>query len=136
MATHYNFKLLALQMTWLFLHETCSAAEPKVRCTIEQGGVSQSLEAGLTTDPYAARAINVNNRFRFKPVIVGKEGTIDYIKFYSYYTKGERIILLHLIKHFPPSIDAGSEISLGKHYVYAPVYEREMQYSCVLYRPN
>jgi len=129
-----NRKRLALTTAWLFVSGTCGAAEPKLRCIIEQGGARQSVETRLTTAPYAASAINLSNRFRFKVVMFGKDSAVDYIKLYSYYTTGKQVILLHEMKYFPPNLESGSEISLGTHYVYAPLYQREMQYSCALYR--
>jgi len=134
MRTACNRRELALAIAWLFVDETCGAAEPTLRCSIEHGGARQLVETRLTTDPYAARAINLDNRFRFKPVMVGKDGAVDYIKLYSYYIKGKQVMLLHEMKYFPPNLAAGSEIPLGTHYIYAPLYQREMQYSCVLYR--
>lgn len=85
-------------------------------------------------DPYAVKAVDINERFRFKAVVIGTGEKIDYIKLYAYYVSSGRAVLLHYAKYLSPvprqTALPGS--LTGQQYLYSPVLGREMQYACAL----
>jgi hypothetical protein len=105
-------------------------AKPLLRCTIDQGGSTQILEFGPENEPYTAKAIDINNQFRFKAVVVGDVRQIEYIKIYTYDFPKRQPVLLHEAKYLAPV--AGSMSLTGVNYVYSPRLERELRYECAL----
>lgn len=111
-----------------------ASAAPTLHCHIEQGGTVQELQFGAVSDPYSVPAITINNRFRFKAVVVGAGGTIDYIKLYTYYVTKRQPMLLQETKYLAPQVRAGVDPAAltGIVNVYSPLLGREMQYGCAL----
>ena len=112
------------------LGSATALAKPQLRCTIDQGGSTQVLEFGPESEPYTAKAIDINNQFRFKAVVVGDARQIEYIKIYTYDFPRRQPVLLHEAKYMAP---VASSMSLtGVNFVYSPRLERELRYECVL----
>lgn len=109
-------------------------AAPSLRCTLDQGGTTQTVESAPVTDPYRVESTDINGRFRFKAVAVGDEQQVRYVKLYSYYRANGRWILLHEAKYEMPAIQTGgaSDSLTGRHFLYSPGRERELQYGCAL----
>jgi hypothetical protein len=118
----------------LALDSACAAAVPLLRCTIEQGGKTQVLEFSPGQDPYAAKAFDINGRFRFKAVVVGDARQIEYIKIYTYDFPKRQPVLLHEAKYLTPAASPLAQPAslTGVNYIYSPRLERELQYECVL----
>jgi len=112
------------------LGSATALAKPLLRCTIDQGGSTQVLEFGPESEPYTAKAIDINNQFRFKAVVVGDARKIEYIKIYTYDFPKRQPVLLHEAKYMAPV--AGSVSLTGVNYVYSPRLERELRYECAL----
>lgn len=114
--------------------DTAAAAAPTLHCHIEQGGTVQDLQFGAVSDPYGVPAIAINNRFRFKAVVVGEGDKISYIKLYTYYTTRRQPMLLQESKYLAPQVQVGADPAAltGIVYVYSPLLGREMQYGCAL----
>jgi len=110
------------------------AAAPKLRCEVDQGGTTQTIEVAPVSDPYGVQGIDINGRFRFKAVLVGDADRIDYVALYTWYLGGERPVLLHEAKYQTPAArpDPPPAALTGRQYLYAPGLERELQYSCAL----
>ena len=110
------------------------AAAPRLRCEVDQGGNTQTIEVAPVSDPYGVQGIDINGRFRFKAVLVGAEDRIDYVALYTWYLDGERLALLHEAKYQAPGArpDPPPDALTGRQYLYAPGLERELQYSCAL----
>ena len=110
------------------------AAAPLLRCQIDQGGITRMLEFAPISDPYLAKAIDINGRFRFKAVVIGDARHIDYIKLYSYSQTRRQPVLLHVAKYMAPVAlaQASFDALTGHQFLYSPQLEREMQYGCAL----
>ena len=125
----------------LFAAGACAAtaaAGPRLRCQIEQGETSQVLEFAPVADPYDAKAIAINGRFRFQAVVIGDEQRVRYISLYTYYQSDRRLLLLHQAKYLAPEIQPGSSPNMltGRNYLYSPGREREFRYGCALVEAN
>ncbi|MFT5644166.1 MAG: hypothetical protein ACI83P_001720 [Janthinobacterium sp.] len=109
-------------------------AAPLLRCQMDQGGSTQVLEFAPAGDPYVARAIDINGRFRFKAVVIGDLHGIEYIKLYTYSQSRRSPVLLHVAKYMAPAVQQGTSYSAltGVNYIYSPQLERELQYGCAL----
>ncbi|MBK5965541.1 hypothetical protein CCR95_15955 [Thiocystis minor] len=109
-------------------------AAPRLRCTLDQGGTTQTSESAPVTDPYRVESTDINGRFRFKAVAVGDEQQVRYVKLYSYYRANGRWMLLHEARYETPAIQTGgaSDALTGRHFLYSPGRERELQYGCTL----
>ena len=109
-------------------------AAPLLRCQIEQGGTSNVVDFMPVADPYSVMAININDRFRFKAVVIGDALRVEYIKLYVYAHSERQPKLLHQASYLAPAIsrDAQPAALTGANYVYSPGLERELQYGCAL----
>jgi hypothetical protein len=116
------------------LSSTTSLAVPLLRCKIDQGGSAKVLEFAPENTPYTAKAIDINNQFRFKAVVVGDARQIEYIKLYTYDFPKRQPVLLHEAKYLAPIARPVSQPAslTGVNYVYSPRLERELQYDCAL----
>lgn len=116
------------------LTSTFSLASPLLSCTIDQGGSTQILEFRPTSDPYIAKAFDINDQFRFKVVVIGNSQHIDYIKIYVYDFPSRQPVLLHEVKYPNPLAQPNTPQTpfTGIHYVYSPRLERELKYQCSL----
>lgn len=92
------------------------------------------LQFEPVSDPYVVKAIDINERFRFKAVVVGNEKKVDYIKLYAYYLSAGQAVLLHEVKYLlpVPQSNAVPDALTGQNYVYSPELGREMRYGCAL----
>ena len=113
-------------------------AAPLLRCHIEQGGTSRMVDFMPVTDPYNVRAIDINDHFRFKAVVIGDAARVDYIKLYIYTRTKRQPVLLHQTTYLSPAITPDTQTAglTGLNYVYSPGLERELQYSCGLLEVN
>lgn len=111
-----------------------AAAAPRLHCHIEQGGTVQDLQFSAVSTPYSVASVAINNRFRFKAVMVGEGQHIAYIKLYTYYQTKRQAMLLQVSKYLAPQVQAGTDPAslTGTVYVYSPLLGREMVYSCAL----
>lgn len=112
-------------------------ASPLLRCQIEHVGVTTVHDFAPVSDPYRAKAIDIDERFRFKAVVIGDAQAIEYVKLYAYYWdwKKGRPILLHQAHHRAPVAQANpSPDALGGwHSLYSGDRERELRYACALH---
>jgi hypothetical protein len=133
----FTFRIrLALTAGFLLigLNSTTALATPLLRCTIEQGGSTRVLEFAPESNPYTAKAIDINDQFRFKAVVVGNAQQIEYVKLYTYDFPKRQPVLLHEVKYMAPVARPISQPAslTGVNYVYSPRLERELQYECAL----
>ena len=110
------------------------AAAPRLRCEVDQGGKTQTIEVAPVSDPYGVQGIDINGRFRFKAVLVGAADRVDYVALYTWYLGDGRPVLLHEAKYQAPAArpDPPPAALTGRQYLYAPGLERELQYGCAL----
>lgn len=109
-------------------------ASPLLRCQIDQGGSIKTLDFVPVADPYGVEAIDINDRFRFKAVVIGDAQHVEYIKLYVYSQTRRQPMLLHQAKYLAPAASRSAQPSAltGINYVYSPQLERELQYGCAL----
>jgi hypothetical protein len=127
-------RLLVAIATLTLLATVDAAAAPRLYCHIEQGGTSRDLEFGASGNPYTAPSIAINNRFRFKAVMIGEGQQVEYIKLYTYYQTKRQPMLLHEAKYLAPQVQAGVDPAglTGIVYLYSPLLGREIVYGCAL----
>lgn len=113
-------------------------ASPLLRCQVDQGGVSRVLESTPLSDPYTVAATDINNRFRFKAVMIGDATQVAYIKLYVYEQNKRQPVLIHQATYLAPVAgDNPAPAALtGINHVYAPYLERELRYGCALLEKN
>jgi hypothetical protein len=128
----WSAAVLGLLAAWAV--PTMVQAAPRLRCSLNQGGLSQVVEFSPVADPYGVEAIEINGRFRFKAVVIGDARQVEYIGLYSYYQADGRWVLLHEAKYSAPTAaaDPTAAALTGQNSLYAPGYEREFQYGCAL----
>ncbi len=85
---------LPLMVLTLLALPIALAAAPRLRCEVDQGGKTQTIEVGPVSDPYGVQGIDINGRFRFKAVLVGAADRIDYVALYTWYLDDGRPVLL------------------------------------------
>jgi hypothetical protein len=108
-------------------------AIPQLRCQIDQAGESKTIVSNAVSDPYRAKAIDINGRFRFKAVMVGNDAHIEYIKLYTYYQTARQDVLLHQASYSAIDYVPAATLPLtGVVRLYSPPLGRELQYACVL----
>jgi hypothetical protein len=128
------WSLLPLMVMTLLALPSAPAAAPRLRCEVDQGGKTQTIEVAPVSDPYGVQGIDINGRFRFKAVLVGTADRIDYVALYTWYLGDGRPVLLHEAKYQAPEArpDPPPAALTGRQYLYAPGLEREIQYGCAL----
>lgn len=127
-------KSLAIFVLIMVLLPAIASGAMVLSCKIDQGGVTQSLDFLPATDPYSAKEIDINGRFLFKAVVIGKPDHIDYIKLYTYNNSARQPMLLHeahFLSPLPSSKD-NTQTLTGVNYIYSPDLERELKYNCTL----
>ncbi|MES3024109.1 MAG: hypothetical protein V4857_21285 [Pseudomonadota bacterium] len=127
------FTLISLLLCGLLLPATLLAA-PVLRCQINQGESARVLDFKPVADPYTVQAVDIDGLFRFKAVVIGDTQHVAYIKIYVYGQNPRQPMLLHQATYQAPVASAAAPPSslTGVNYVYAPPYERELQYGCAL----
>ncbi len=128
-------KICVMFATMMFVAASNVAfASPKLICQIDQGGKTIAVSAVASSDPYSFKAVNINDRFRFRAVVVGNDASIDYIKLYTYYQSGQRSLILQEEKYLSPEIPVTNAVRpvTGVVTLYSPRMGREIVYSCSL----
>jgi hypothetical protein len=105
-------------------------AAPRLRCQLDQGGVSKQIEVAPVVDPYRVASLDVNGRFLFKAVVVGDERHVAYVKLYAYRQTERQPVLLQEARYLAPAVR--EESLTGRQMLYSPRLEREFQYECRL----
>lgn len=112
-----------------------AAAAPRLRCQLDQGGETQTVEFAPVRDPYSVRSIDVRGNFRFKAVVIGDERRVEYIRLYTSYVTGRQPMLLHDARYAEPvaAVAPDPAALTGAQAVYSPVLGRELKYRCALF---
>ncbi|MDP3785920.1 MAG: hypothetical protein Q8Q55_02500 [Undibacterium sp.] len=96
-------------------------------------GTSQIIDTVISADPYIIPSVNIQDRFRFKAVMIGEGKKISYIKLYTYFQTRSKDILVHQASFFPPFARSKKpQIITPQNAIYAGEVERELQYQCTL----
>lgn len=115
-----------------------AGAAPRLECRLEHGGTTYTVQASAVTDPYTVAPQPVGDRFRFKAVMVGEGGRVDYVKLYAYYQGARQPVLLQQAEYRAPAVTSGQDpLALtGKQRLYSPDLGRELSYGCALVEGN
>ncbi len=121
----------------LFCSDTSAYAAasltPLLRCSVTYAGTTQIIDTLISADPYIISGINIQDRFRFKPVMIGEGRKIAYIKLYAYFQARDKDVLIHQASYFPPfKLSKTAQPLTPKNALYASEAEREFQYQCTL----
>ena len=108
-------------------------ATPHLRCEVIYAGSSHIVDAAPGTDPYTTKSVDIDGRFRFKAIMLGKGDRLDAVKLYAYYQARRQPILIQEAKYLPPFAYSDKPDSLtGRQYLYGGPLWRELQYGCAL----
>lgn len=82
---------------------TAAAALPTLRCQIDSDNTPLTLDTAPTQDPYAVKPVTLNDRFRFKAVVVADASgqAIDHVKLYTQEVDKAGRVALHQVKLHP-----------------------------------
>lgn len=139
-----NFLTMRLKNGFLLLSFTLANAalaqdtgrQPELRCNVTYASTTIQLRTTLQTDPYTVPETDIEGRFRFKAVMTGKPGKIDYIKLYAYLQKDQGDIPIHQASYTGPFAVSPQVYKLTpNNQLYAGELERILQYECDLYNP-
>lgn len=86
-------------------------AAPRLVCEVAHAGKARTLSFAAVSDPYTVEAVNIDDRFRFKAVMVGNDRGIEYIKLYTYDLSSDLAVLLHEAKYLAPVPQRGAAAS-------------------------
>jgi hypothetical protein len=99
-----------------------------VVCHLTYGGTSHRIEAGPAASPYTVPVVQVGSYFLFKLVFEERSA----IKTYVYADRDAGPQPLHQATFIWPVLNAGPYGFTGRHLVYEPVRDGELEYWCEL----
>ena len=129
----FRLPLLGCCIASLWAGQAAAAAE--LRCAVTYAGMTRTVVATPVQDPYVQPGVDIDGRFRFKPVVVGTPTRIDRVNLYVYRVTGSQPVLVQQAKYLPPFHwpAEGTPLPLtGQQHLYAGAMERELIYHCVL----
>lgn len=111
---------------------------PVVLCHYTYGGEEKTLEARPTRAPYTLEPVAVGSYFQFKVVLQTQPVDSAGVKIYVYADREPAPVPIHQVNFpYPPRTQgAGGYGFTGKHWVYEPIRDGEMQYWCELINPT
>jgi len=134
---HANLRLRLTLVSCLSLpcavtFSTSVAASPILHCELKQSLTVVSADFALVADPYVVSAVDIDGIFRFKAVVFGTLGQVEYVKLYTYYQGERQAVLLHEVKYSPPPDSTYSTANwlFGEQRVYSPELGRELIVAC------
>jgi len=120
-----------MKRRWLFaavLFSAVAQAETVV-CHLTYGGETRTVAAGPLATPYTVPVVQVGSYFLFK--LVFEENTA--IKTYVYADRDAGPQPLHQATFNWPVRNAGAHGFSGRHLVYEPVRDGELEFWCALH---
>ena len=100
-----------------------------VACHVTYGGETRVISAAPTSDPYSVAPVAIGSFFLFCIVFRQQPADLASIKLYTYADHDSGPTLIHQATHpYPPPASAFS----GRHAVYEPLRDGELQYWCEL----
>ena len=128
--------LRASAVAWLVgLVPVMALASPLLRCQFEVNAEAQQHAFVPTRDPYPVTSIDLNQRFRFKAVVLGDEQQVALINLYVYHQTHRQPMLMQHVKFVAPvaQVSPAPDALTGQMAVYSPFLGKELQYSCALH---
>ncbi len=111
-----------------------SQAAARLDCQIRQEDRSWQPSFAPVADPYNVKALEINERFHFKAVVIGDAKQVDYIKIYVHYATWAHPQPLYQGSWLKPATSATTspDALTGKVRLYAPGLEQELEFGCAL----
>ena len=106
-----------------------------LRCEVGYAGATWQVVARPVQDPYGQAGVDIDERFVFKPVLVGSPAEIERINVYVYLHTPSQPVLVQQAKYLPPfhwPADGTPVPLTGRQYLYAGAVQRELIYQCTL----
>ncbi len=112
-----------------------AVAAEQVVCHVDYGGETTVLRADAVPQPQAVYDVAptpVGSYFLFRIVFQRRPHAQASIKLYTYADRDEGPVLIHQARYpYPPPPHRGEGFT-GRHWVYEPVRDGELQYWCAL----
>ena len=111
-------------------------ASPLLKCHFEVNAERLEKTFTPTTDPYAVSSVNLEDRFRFKAVVLMADETrVASVNLYvSYQTRRQPMVIQHISYVAPQALSQPSPDALtGRVAVYSPFLGKELLYGCALH---
>lgn len=102
-----------------------------VACHLTYGGETRVVSARPTTTPHAVAPVAVGSYFLFRIVFRQEPADLAGIKLYTYVDRDEGPTLIHQAVHPYPPPPAVHGFT-GRHSIYEPLRDSELQYWCEL----
>ena len=110
------------------------AALPTLRCQLESDNTPLTLDTKPTQAPYTVEPVTLNDRFRFKAVVVADATgqAIDHVKLYTQEVDDAGRRVLHQVSYTREMVAASMRqpTLTGVQWVYAHRLERQFQFEC------
>ncbi|MGE5468556.1 MAG: hypothetical protein ACM3Y9_14115 [Ignavibacteria bacterium] len=103
-------------------------------CRYTYGGESRELVAAPVASPYRVPAVQVGSYFKFRVVFQRTPADQASIKVYVYGDRDDAAVPLHeAVYPYPPAPARDARHGFtGRHFVYEPMRDGELEYSCRL----
>lgn len=111
-----------------------SARAESVACHVTYGGATQVIEAGPVESPYGVTPTAIGSFFLFRIVFRREPAELAGIKLYAYADRDSGPTLIHQASYAYPASNAAVDGFSGRHAVYEPMRDGELQYWCELKR--
>jgi hypothetical protein len=115
------------------LFSTTLQAE-QVVCHYSYGGETRQLVAPPVASPYAVKSIKVGSYFHLRVVFQKQPADLASIKVYAYADRDEGLVPVHQASYpYPPPRSGAAPYGFtGRHLVYEPTRDSELEYWCHL----
>lgn len=128
-------KWMTAGTVWL-LASQCAWAADEVVCHVDYGGQTTEVRAQALSSPQAVYDVAptaIGSYFLFRIVFQRSPRAQAAIQLYTYADRDEGPVLIHQARYpYPPRQQRSGEGFTGRHWVYEPVRDGELQYRCGL----
>lgn len=108
------------------------ARAESVACHVTYGGATQVIEARPVDSPYGVTPTAIGSFFLFRIVFRREPADLASIKLYAYADRDSGPTLLHQASYAYPASNGAVDGFSGRHAVYEPMRDGELQYWCEL----
>lgn len=110
---------------------TLTSAADRVRCHVDYGGETRSVDATPVTSPLTVAPVEVGSYFRFRLVLQRSSGLADEVRIETFADRDDGPVLIHQGRYTAPLRGTGRHGGFTGHQtVYEPVRDGELQYWC------
>jgi len=115
----------------LLLPLTAAAAD-RVRCHIDYGGETRTIEASPVASALTVAPVEIGSYFHFRAVLQRTRGLPDEVRIETFADRDDGPVLIHQGRYTAPLHHTGHRGGgfTGHHAVYEPISHSELQYWC------